>query len=105
MHNSAAERLAYFFPARMFWIDKKALCAFCLKTLFAKIEKNEIEKLLAQKQNSSSVEIELKGKTYKCTLTQAPNNTDGDCWNTVSISVPFGMLVDVEVRCVEYELH
>ena len=32
IHKSAAERLAYFFPTRMFWIDKIALSAFCCET-------------------------------------------------------------------------
>jgi hypothetical protein len=104
IHKSKAERLAYFFPARMFWIDKKALSSFCLKLLFPLVEKEAIERLLAQETNSLKVGLRLNGKMYKCILTQAFNNTNGDTWNTISISVPFKLLQDFEIRFQEFKL-
>jgi len=104
IHKSEADRLAYFFPTRMFWIHKKALSSFCLEELFPLVEKEAIERLLSQDANSLKVGLKLKGKIYNCILTQAFNNTNGDTWNTISISVPFHMLQDFAIRWQEYKL-
>lgn len=98
VHKSKAYRLAYFLPKRMFWIDKTMLTTFCIHTLFPRIEGDAIERLLTDEQNSLKVGVKLEGTLYNCTLTQAFNNTDGDMWNTISISVPFKMLADFEIR-------
>ena len=104
IHKSDANRLAYFFPNRMIWMDKKALCTFCLETLFPKIQEDDINELLTRKMNSLSLTLNLNGNTYACKLTQAPNNTDGAVWNTISISVPFGILTDFNIRFQVYQL-
>lgn len=103
IHKSAAERLAYFFPARMFWIDKKALCSFCMEQLFPLVESHAIERLLSQEYNSLKVGLRVNNMVYNCILTQAFNNTDGDTWNTISISVPFEMLAKNDIRFTEYK--
>ncbi len=104
IHKSNAERLAYFFPKRMLWIDKKALCAFCLKHLFPLVEKEAIERLLSQEANSLKVGLRLNDKVYSCILTQAFNRMGKDSWNTVSVSVPFSMLQDFNIRIQEFKL-
>jgi hypothetical protein len=104
IHKSHAERLAYFFPERMMWIDKKALSLFCIQDLFPLVEKDAIERLLSQEANSLKVGLRLKGQLYYCILTQAFNRTGNDVWNTISISVPFSMLNDFEIRFQEYKL-
>lgn len=104
IHNSYADRLAYFFPSRIFWIDKRALCAFCLETLFPLIQEEDISQLIVHKMNSLSLSLNLKGTTYACKLTQAPNNTDGAIWNTISISVPFDLLGDFNIRYQIFKL-
>jgi hypothetical protein len=104
IHKSNAERLAYFFQKRMFWIDKKALSAFCLQELFPLVEKDAIERLLSQEANSLKVGLRLNDKIYYCILTQAFNKMGQDTWNTVSISVPFQLLHDYKIRMQEFKL-
>ena len=104
MHKSEAERLAYFFPKRMFWIEKKELRRFCLNKLFPLVEQEAIQRLLSQEVNSLKVGLRINDKRYLCVLTQAANNTDGHRWNTISISVPFEMLQDFSIRYSEYRL-
>ena len=102
IHKSNAERLAYFFPKRMFWIDKEALSAFCLQELFPLVERDAIERLLSQETNSLKVGLRLQDKLYNCILTQAHNRMGKDTWNTISISVPFRILQDFKIRFQEF---
>jgi len=104
IHKSNAERLAYFFPKRMFWIDKKALSVFCRQQLFPLIEQGAIERLLSQEANSLPVGLRLDDRIYNCILTQAFNKTGKDTWNTISISVPFQLLNDFKIRYQEFTL-
>lgn len=104
IHKSSAERLAYFFPSRMFWIDKKALCTFCLEALFPMVETEAIDQLLAQEDQSLKVSLCLADINYDCILTQAFNRTGSDTWNTISISVPFEMIKNFGIRFQEFKL-
>lgn len=104
IHKSDADRLAYFFPKRMFWIDKKALCIFCTDKLFPLIEREVIKRLLSREANSLKVGLNMEGRIYECILTQAFNNTNNAEWNTISISVPFAMLEDFKIRFQQFKL-
>lgn len=104
IHNSNADRMAYFFPKRMFWIDKPNLSTFCINKLFPLVENHAIEHLLSQQAHSLKVGLKVGGKTYNCILTQAFNRMGKETWNTISISVPFSMLHDFDIRFQEFKL-
>ncbi len=104
IQTSKAQRLAYFFPKRMFWIDEVQLKTFCLEELFPKVAHTAIELLLSQEANSLKLGLRLQEKLYHCVLNQARNVTNDASWNTISISVPFVMLQDAAVRFKQYSL-
>jgi len=95
MHKSEANYLAYFFPKRMFWIDKKELQQIFKTQIEPAINFTELESWLKTNKNKSGkykTQIEVKGQPYSVQIITAFNRTSNKDWNTVGVSVPFNLL-------------
>ncbi|MGB0403264.1 MAG: hypothetical protein ACPGEG_04150 [Salibacteraceae bacterium] len=107
MHNSEADYLAYFFPTRMFWINKRDLLDVFSKHIENIVSNQQIDSVISKRKNKSFKEIvtvELNGKTLRIPVIIAFNQTKTKNWNTVGISIPFKELKDLGLSWREYSI-
>lgn len=107
MNNSEATHLAYFFPERLIWLDKKDLIkAFELSVLPA-INDAVIQKLIDQnpsKNGSVIGNISIHSKQFDLRYIKAYNKTKRKTWDTIGISLPFQLLKEIGITIRQYEL-
>ncbi len=107
MEQSEATHLAYFFPKRMIWLNKKELI-----TCFNQFIQPQInEKSLAQLVNNSpkkstkvKAAINIKGESFDCYYINAFNKTKVKEWNTLGVSVPFHLLDKLDCNYKVYPI-
>ncbi len=103
--GSQAAYLAYFFPKRVFWAGFPQIRRFYRESLSPKLPGELFSSLLnEQKKKNACKEYLLKiaGVSYHVMLIQAFNESDGNQWYTMGISVPFQMLKDNHIRFTLY---
>lgn len=106
MHKSEANYLAYFFPKRMIWIDKKDLISIFKKYIEPNIIYSDLNVWLANNKNKSGkykTEIEVLETNYPVLVINAFNKTANKEWNTVGVSVPFNLLKTCGLVWKEYQ--
>ena len=107
MHNSAADHLAYFFPTRLIWINKKELVIAFQQHILPKIIESKIDELIAQnpsKNGSLLAEITIDSISYKIRYIKAYNKTATKVWDTLGVSLPFDLLAAIGLKLREYKL-
>lgn len=107
MHNSEADYLAYFFPTRMFWINKRELLQIFTKHIDHIVSNQQIDNVLSKQKNKSFkelVSIQLNGTALKIPVIIAFNQTKTKNWHTVGISIPFKELKRLGLSWKEYNL-
>jgi hypothetical protein len=106
LDKSKADYITYFFPARIFIIDEKALSAFYKNCLSKAISEDIFKRLIERHPNSNAqkpVWIKIQDHSYKIQIIQAYNQTETDSWHTMGIAVPFKVLADFNIYCKEFE--
>ena len=106
MQNSSADHLAYFFPTRLIWIDKKDLISIFKKYIEPNIIYSDLNVWLANNKNKSGkykTEIEVLETNYPVLVINAFNKTANKEWNTVGVSVPFNLLKTCGLVWKEYQ--
>jgi len=105
MQNSSADHLAYFFPTRLIWINKKDLISAFEAFVLPSINKAKIEELVTkypQRNGSLADEISINSSSYKVHYIKSYNKTTSKVWDTIGISVPFHLLGALGVKLKEY---
>ena len=107
MQNSSADHLAYFFPTRLIWIDKKDLISAFNALVLPSINNAKIEELITkspQRNGSITAEVSINSNRYKVRYIKAYNKTTSKVWGTIGVSVPFNLLGAIGVKLKEYAL-
>jgi hypothetical protein len=99
--GSQADFLAYFFPTRVLWAGfpqikrffRESLLPQIPATLFGEMKNNHPGQNAKQKFT-----VKIAGVSYPVLLIQAYNESDGNRWYTMGISIPFKMLNDNHIR-------
>ncbi len=107
MQNSSADHLAYFFPTRLIWIDKKELISAFETFVLPNINNTKIEELITkypQRNGSLADEISINSSSYKVRYIKAYNKTTPKVWDTIGVSIPFDLLDAIGVKLKEYAL-
>ncbi len=105
--HSKADFLAYFFPDRVFWAGFPQIVRFCRESLFPQISSHWFENLKSNHLKKSAQKkhtIKIAGQVYDVVLIQAYNESDGNSWYTMGISIPFDMLKDNHIKFRIYPL-
>ncbi|MDR2065218.1 MAG: hypothetical protein LBP85_05880 [Prevotellaceae bacterium] len=105
LDKSKADYIAYFFPARIFIIDEKALSAFYKNCLSNAISEDIFKRLIEQNPNGNAQKpalIKILDNSYKIQIIQAYNQTEDASWYTMGIAVPFKILADFDIYCKEF---
>jgi hypothetical protein len=106
LDKSQADFIAYFFPARVFIIDEKALAEFYKNYLSNSIRKDVFKRLIETHPNDNaqkSTWITINNQNYKIQLIQAYNQTEDASWYTMGIAIPFKVLSDFGIYCKEFD--
>lgn len=99
--GSEAGFLAYFFPKRVFWAGflqirrfyRESLCPRLPEEMFLNLKNGH------ERQNAKAeIFLKIAGISYPVLLIQAYNESDGNAWYTMGISIPFQMLKDNHIR-------
>lgn len=107
MSSSDAEYLTYFFPKRMFLIDKKSLIEFYETKLQQSISQNiidEFHKNNFRKNSTTKFFVTINNTKQTIKLIQAYNKINDSEWHTIGIAVAFDMLAKNEIYCKEFLL-
>jgi len=105
--HSKADFLAYFFPERIFWAGFPQIMRFYREGILPQIPLEWFEILRENQPQKSGREkhsIKIAGRTYDISVIQAYNESDGNSWYTMGVSIPFGMLKDNHIRFRVYPL-
>lgn len=100
MDNSKADLLAYFAGENVYIIDKIHLKKFYHSVLFPAVPNEYFEEMISQRQNFAKKEILLKEKPEKICIISAENNS----YHTVSIGIPFRILVDFGIKFKKFRI-
>jgi hypothetical protein len=107
MQNSSADNLAYFFPTRLIWIDKKELIRAFETHVLSNINAAKIEELQTnyrQQNGSLTDEISINSSSHKVRYIKAYNKTKSKDWDTIGLSLPFDLLEAIGVKLKVYAL-
>ncbi len=105
--HSKADFLAYFFPKRVFWAGFPQIIRFCRESLSPQIASSWFEELKTSHLRKNMQEkhtVRIAGKPYDIFLIQAYNESNGNSWYTMGVSIPFDMLKDNHIRFRLYPL-
>lgn len=95
MHTNNADFMAYFFPERIVWIDKRQLTAFYHEILSPAVPESFYQTIFDGFRNRNKImsqTIKLQDKYYKINVIQAFNKTGMSSWHTIGVSIPFEFL-------------
>jgi len=99
--ESQAGFLAYFFPARVFWSGFPQIKRFFRESIVPQIPAAQFGELKNSHPGQNAKQdytIKIAGISYPVLLIQAYNESDGNRWYTMGISIPFRMLKDNHIR-------
>jgi hypothetical protein len=103
MHVKGADYLAYFFPLRMFWINKKDLTRVFEEHIEPRIELDNVRNWIHENSGKSGkCKSELNG--HEIQVINAFNRVRKRSWNTVGVSVPFSLLKELGLDWKEFRL-
>ena len=92
MNNSKADWLAYFFPTRMFWINKKQLVEFYNNALKPAVPIRYFDEIYNSGKKRIEHEIQINNISWKIYVINSYNKTDLNYWQTIGVSIPFKLL-------------
>ncbi len=99
--HSEADFLAYFFPERVFYAGFRQIIRFYRESLLPQIPNEWFAVLKNNHPGKSAQEkhtIKIAGCSYSVLLIQAYNESEGNNWYTMGISIPFAMLEDNHIK-------